>query len=52
MIDPVVEQRRADYMDFLYKLSGRTNGVYTGLMEERRRYLIERDMDEVLNPNP
>ena len=52
MIDPVVEQRRADYMEFLYKLSGRTNGVYTGLMEERRRYLIERDMDEVLNPNP
>ena len=52
MIDPVVEQRRADYMEFLYKLSGRTNGVYTGLMEERRRYLIERDMDEVLNSNP
>jgi len=52
MIDPVVEQRRADYMEFLYKLSGRTNGVYTGLMEERRRYLIERDMDEGLNPNP
>lgn len=52
MIDPVVEQRRADYMEFLYKLSGRTNGLYTGLMEERRRYLIERDMDEVLNPNP
>jgi hypothetical protein len=52
MVDPVVQQRRADYIEFLYELSGRTNGVYTGLMEERRRYFIERDMDEVLNPNP
>jgi|AACY02.2.fsa_nt_gi hypothetical protein len=50
MIDPVVEQRRADYIEFLYELSGRTNSVYTGLMEERRRFLIERDMLETVGP--
>ena len=50
MIDPVVEQRRADYMEFLYKLSGRTNGLYTGLMEERKRFLVERDMLETVGP--
>ena len=50
MIDPVLEQRRADYIEFLYELSGRTNCVYTGLMEERRRFLVERDMLETVGP--
>ena len=49
MVDPVVEQRRADYMEWLYEQSGRTNCIYTGLFEERRRYLLERDMSEVLD---
>jgi hypothetical protein len=49
MVDPVVEQRRADYMEWLYEQSGRTNCIYTGLFEERRRYLLERDMREVLD---
>ena len=49
MVDPVVEQRRADYMEWLYEQSGRTNCIYTGLFEERRRYLIERDMREALD---
>ena len=49
MVDPVVEQRRADYMQWLYEQSGRTNCIYTGLFEERRRYLLERDMREVLD---
>ena len=49
MVDPVVEQRRADYMECLYEQSGRTNCIYTGLFEERRRYLLERDMREVLD---
>ncbi len=49
MVDPVVEQRRADYMEWLYEQSGRTNCIYTGLFEERRRYLVERDMREVLD---
>jgi len=51
MVDPVIEQLRADYIEWLYEQSGRTNCIYTGLFEERRRYLIERDMDEALNPN-
>jgi len=49
MVDPVVEQRRADYMEWLYEQSGRTNCIYTGLFEERRRYLLERDMREALD---
>ena len=49
MVDPVVEQRRADYMEWLYEQSGRTNCIYTGLFEERRRYLVERDMSEALD---
>jgi len=49
MVDSVVEQRRADYMEWLYEQSGRTNCIYTGLFEERRRYLLERDMREVLD---
>lgn len=49
MVDPVVEQRRADYMEWLYEQSGRTNCIYTGLFEERRRYLVERDMREALD---
>ena len=50
MIDPVVEQRRAEYIEFLYELSGRTNCLYTGLMEERKRFLVERDMLETVGP--
>ena len=49
MVDPVVEQRRADYMEWLYEQSGRTNCIYTGLFEERRRDLVERDMREALD---
>lgn len=50
MIDPVVEQRRADYLEWLYEQSGRTNCLYTGLMEERKRFLVERDMLETVGP--
>lgn len=48
MVDPVVEQRRADYMEWLYGQSGRTNCIYTGLFEERKRFLVERDMLETV----
>jgi hypothetical protein len=48
MVDPVVEQRRADYMEWLYEQSGRTNCIYTGLFEERKRFLVERDMLETV----
>jgi hypothetical protein len=30
----VEEQRKADFMEHMYKCSGRTNGLYTGLWEE------------------
>lgn len=29
-----LQQRRADFMDHMYKCSGRTNGLYTGLWQE------------------
>lgn len=29
-----LDQQRADMMDALYRASGRTNGLYTGLWEE------------------
>lgn len=43
-IDPVVEQRRQDYIEALYQASGRTNGLYTGLMLERIKALVDLDM--------
>lgn len=45
MIDPILEQRKADYMEWLYTESGRTCGTYTGLLEERKAQLIEADME-------
>ena len=32
--DVKAEQRKADFMEHMYKCSGRTNGLYTGLWEE------------------
>ena len=31
--DVVAEQKKADFMEHMYKCSGRTNGLYTGLWE-------------------
>lgn len=45
MIDPILEQRKADYMEWLYTESGRKCGTYTGLLEERKAQLIEADME-------
>jgi len=50
MIDPILEQRKADYMEYLYEWSGRTNGLYTGLLQERKRFLVDRDMLETVGP--
>ena len=52
MIDPTLEQRKADYMEYLYEWSGRTNGLYTGLLQERKRFLVDRDMLETVGPKP
>jgi hypothetical protein len=42
------QNRRQAYLDRLYQLSGRTCGTYTGLLAERQRVLVERDMRELL----
>ena len=31
---PKIEQLKADFLDFLYEQSGRTNMLYTGLWQE------------------
>lgn len=50
MIDPVLEQRKADYIEFLYKKSGRTNGLYTNLFTDRVKELVELDKSAALGP--
>jgi hypothetical protein len=46
MINHQIEQRRQDYLDWLYEQSGRTCGTYTGLYQERLAWLVERDMQQ------
>lgn len=48
-IDHRVEQRRQNYLDYLYTRSGRTNGLYTGLFQQRLRELVEQDMEAALD---
>lgn len=45
------DQRRQDYLEHLYAQSGRTNGLYTGLYQQRIRELVQQDMDAVLDAN-
>lgn len=49
-INSVIEQRRQDYLEWLYARSLRTNGLYTGLYQERAKELLQKDMDESLGP--
>jgi hypothetical protein len=48
MINHKTEQRRDDYLQWLYEQSGRTCCTYTGLYQQRIADLIQRDMAEVL----
>jgi hypothetical protein len=48
MINYKTEQRRDDYLQWLYARSGRTCSTYTGLYQERIVELIKRDMTEAL----
>lgn len=48
-IDPIHEQRRQTYLEHLYAQSGRTNGLYTGLFQQRLRQLVEQDMEAALD---
>lgn len=49
MTDPTIEQRRDDYMQWLYAKSGRKCSTFTGLYQQRIAELIERDMREALD---
>jgi hypothetical protein len=46
MINHKTEQRRDDYLQWLYEQSGRTCCTYTGLYQQRIADLIRRDMAE------
>lgn len=48
--DPVLQNRRQDYLEWLYARSGRTSQLYTGLLAERVQQLIAADMDASLGP--
>ena len=45
--NPIEQQLRADYIEALYQTSGRTNGVYTDLFQDRIKLLIARDIDHL-----
>lgn len=47
-IDPLTENSRQAYLDALYLLSGRTDGLYTGLYQRRSEELIEADKKQLL----
>ena len=51
-VDNVLESRKARYLDWLYKQSGRTSEVYTGLYQDRIKELVKRDMEEALGELP
>ena len=42
-LDPREQQARADYIERLYSMSGRTNGLYTGLYQQRVAELVAID---------
>ena len=41
------QQARADYIEHLYRASGRTNGLYTGLYQQRVAELVAIDRAEL-----
>lgn len=54
-LDPVEQNRRALYLQALYRLDGRhdkahpQHGFYTGLYQKRIKSLVGCDMDLILN---
>ena len=52
MTNPLIEQRRQDYLEWLYHRSGRTNGLYTGLFQGRLQELLLADMAAVKPRTP
>jgi hypothetical protein len=49
MINHKIEQRRDDYLQWLYQQSGRTCSTYTGLYQERLKELVNQDMRKALD---
>jgi hypothetical protein len=50
MTNSTIEQRRQAYLDWLYERYACTDGLYTGLYQQRIRELVQRDMDDALGP--
>lgn len=48
-IDHRLEQRRQTYLEHLYTQSGRTDGTYTGLFQDRIQQLLVHDMEAALD---
>jgi hypothetical protein len=57
-LDPIEQNRRAQYLERLYILDGRSDpahplhGVYTGLYQAHLRRLVQQDMAKLLGPPP
>lgn len=49
-MEPIKQQRRQDYLEWLYLRSNRSDGLYTGLFKKRLEELVQKDMDESLGP--
>lgn len=49
-MDGIKEERRQRYLEWLYERSLRTDGLYTGLYQQRIKELIEHDMDQSIGP--
>ena len=45
-LNPREQQARSDYIERLYRASGRTNGLYTGLYQQRVAELLAIDSTE------
>jgi hypothetical protein len=48
-IDWQAENRKQEYLEALYQISGRENGLYTGLVEDRKKRLMEWDQALLLD---
>jgi hypothetical protein len=48
MVNPAIEARRQAYIERLYERSGRSCSTYSGLFLERIEYLIQEDMQRII----
>lgn len=52
MTDPVTEQRRQDYLEWLYQRAGRDDHLYTALYQQRQAELLAIDMATMAPGSP